>query len=119
MARPRAMVSMEIDDESRFDLQPLAVGMPVDKFPYGLRLSLDEGVLNKLECDQDDFQMDGLIHLHALARVTALGPKQTIKLPDGRTRITQRVELQIEDMSIECEDDENEEEEAEERHARP
>lgn len=107
MAKLRPLASMEIDDASRFTIEPAMPGMERPKFPYCLRLSLDEDILEKLDLDIDDFVPDGVIHGHFLARITSVSKNQMEV--NGESRECCRVELQIEDMCVESEDEENEE----------
>jgi hypothetical protein len=99
MATP--MVSMELDDESKIDaVQPYPMPDKPD-YPYGLRICLTHEELAKLDLDPSDAFVGGIIHMHALARITS------VSASDGDSGPSCRVELQIEDMSIESEDSEN------------
>lgn len=102
------MVSMELDDE---DVMDMACPIPIDmkdrqRFPYGLRISLTASELRKMRLDPADAFVGGLIHMHALARITSVSMNQTEGGDDCR------VELQIEDMCIESEDEEDAEADA-------
>jgi hypothetical protein len=105
MATP--MVSMELDDESKLDApQPIPMDTKPD-YPYGLRICLTHEELAKLDLDPADAFVGGIIHLHALARITSVNASDSAPGPysDGGPQC--RIELQIEDMSIESEDAEN------------
>lgn len=96
------MQSMELDDEDKLDaIMPLPMSSQPD-FPYGLRISLSEKELEKLNLDIPSAeQIGGICHGHFLARITSISTEQR----DGKTCC--RAELQIEDLSIEGEDQEN------------
>lgn len=100
----RTMVSMELDDEDKLDaMMPIAMSSKPD-FPCGLRISLTEKELSKLDLDPDDAVVGGMVHLHAMGRITA------VSATDDSGGKCCRIEIQIEDLEIESEDDENEEE---------
>ncbi len=103
----RPMVSMELDDEQKLDA-PMPIAMPnKPDYPYGLRISLTEKELEKLGIDHSEAFVGGMVHLHALARITSTSENER---SDGKSCC---VELQIEELCIESEDAENEEAEAE------
>ena len=96
------MVSMELDDEDKLDaIMPIPMDNKPD-FPYGLRICLTEKELDKLELDHSDAIVGGMVHGHFMAKITSVSMTET----DGEKCC--RVELQIEDLSIESEDEENE-----------
>ena len=101
MAKMHPMVSMELDDEEKLDASA-PIPMP-DKpdFPYGLKLCLTECEFKKLDLDPSDAVVGGVVHLHALARITS------VSMNNGESGDSARVEMQIEDLAIESEDDEN------------
>lgn len=106
--KPRTMVSMELDDEDKHDAcQPISMPDKPD-FPYGLRISLTETEIDKLDLDHASLQVGGLIHLHGFARITSVGYSE--HRSEGGGGKSQYCELQIEDLSIESEDAENEDE---------
>lgn len=112
MARLNPMVSMEMDDESILDAA-MPIPMPErQRFPYGLRICLTDKEMDKMELDIGDAVVGGMVHLHAMARITSVSQNDT---PDGKCG---RVELQIEDMCVESEDEENEMEDREEDRGR-
>lgn len=102
MAKVHPMKSMELDDEAQFDAVPAMPGMDKPRFPYGLRISLEDSQLKELGLSCEDCTVGGVIHLHALARITSVSQNDT----DSGKR--ERVELQIESMCcVESEDSEN------------
>jgi len=102
MARLHPMVSMELDDEDKLDaVMPIAMPSRPD-FPYGLRISLTEKELDKLELDPEDAVVGGTIHGHFMGRITS------VNVTKENDRTCCRIEVQIEDLAIESEDDENE-----------
>ncbi len=97
----RVMTSMELDPEEQHDMvMPIPVAEE-PKYPWGLRINLTQSELEKLGLDYAGAQLDGVVHLHALARITSMSCDQT---QDGENC---RIELQITDMDVESEDDEN------------
>lgn len=108
MPKVLAMQSMELDDEAILDMPcPIPIAAKDrPRFPYGLRISLTQDELNKLELEAADCFVGGMVHLHAMARITSVSEDQ---MEDGKKC---RVELQIEALCIESEDRENEEEDA-------
>jgi hypothetical protein len=97
----KVMQSMELDDEDKMDL---AMPMPMDRpdFPCGLRITLTDKELDKLDLDHKDAVVGGTIHLFAMARITSVSENEV----NGGDKCC-RIELQIEDLGIESEDAEN------------
>lgn len=96
------MTDMELDDEDQLDA---ICPMPMPdrpRYPYGLKIYLTEKEFEKLGLDPRDAVVGGICHGHFLARVTDVHANET---ESGQSC---RVELQIEDLSIESEDEENE-----------
>lgn len=94
------------DDESNTlcmpcDPEPNKKLLP--RYPYGLCISLTEKELEKLGLDPKAAVSGGMVHLHAIARITATSNNTT---QDGKEH--HRIELQIEQMAVESEDEENE-----------
>ena len=96
----RVMKSMELDEIASYDA-PLPLGGPKPRFPYGLRICLTDEEFKKLDLDPSEAEIGGLVHLHAMARITSVSANSD---EDGDHC---RVELQIEDLDIESEDAEN------------
>lgn len=96
-----AMQSMAMDDEESFDA-PMPIPM-ADKpeYPYGLRICLTDIEMTKLGIDPAEAMqgIGGVVFLHALARITSASMNQ---MESGDACC--RVELQIEDMSIDTDD---------------
>jgi hypothetical protein len=96
------MTDMELDDEDQLDAA-MPIAMPErPRYPYGLRICLTEKEFEKLGLDPRDAIVGGICHGHFLARVTSVSANEN----EGDASC--RVELQIEDLSIESEDEENE-----------
>lgn len=98
-----AMTSMELDDEEKVDCEMPIPMSEKPQYPYGLRICLTDKELEKLKLDSGEACVGGIIHLHALARITHVSCEE---MQDGKR---ERIELQIEDMCVESEDDQNEE----------
>ena len=97
------LVDMEMDDERQLD-HPMPYEMPERaRYPYGLRICLCDDELKKLgldaDCDEGDY-----LDIRAFATVISVHKEQ------GQNR----VELQIEKMSVENESSESPDDEAEE-----
>jgi hypothetical protein len=99
------MKSMEKDDD---DVLDHIIENPIldSKYPYGLRIALTEKEFEKLDLDHQEAEVGGIVHGHFLGRITNVHQTQA---SDGNKCC--RVEIQIEDLEIECEDDESEDEE--------
>lgn len=98
----QVMTSMELTDEEKLD-SVMPIPMP-DKpdYPFGLRICLTHAELEKLNLDPAEAVYGGIVHLHALARITS------VNMDEGENGPSCRIELQIEDMAVESEDTENE-----------
>lgn len=97
---PSKMASMEMDDEEQLDA-PMPIAAERARYPYGLRICLTESEFKKLGIDPEEAEVGGIFHLHGLARITCVSSNEY----EGHSSL--RVEAQIEDLSIESEDDEN------------
>jgi hypothetical protein len=87
-------------EEAKEDTKPSpATVADVNKYPYGLCLSLDEDQLDKLDLDKPD--VGDMCHLFGIGRVTNVSEHEKA---DGS--VCCRVELQITHLGVECEDDE-------------
>lgn len=103
MAKVHPMKSMALSEADALDIPIPMPGMDKPRFPYGLRISLEDAQLAELGLCCDDCTVGGVIHLHALARITSVSSNDT----DSGKR--ERVELQIESMCcVESEEAENE-----------
>ena len=90
----KQMVSMELDDEEKYDApQPIKMANKPD-FPYGLQLCLDEKQLKKVGLDAD-CEVGDVICLRALGRVTSVSNHDNGNGPQSR------VEIQIERLGVE------------------
>lgn len=98
MKKLNPMVSMELDDDDKYD--DIAAPSKPD-YPWGLRICLTEKEFKKLDLDPADAVVGGIVHLHALARITSVSME---KRADANSC---RCEMTIENMSVESEDAEN------------
>ncbi len=88
----KKLVSMELDDEDKFDApQPIAMSNKPD-FPYGLRICLGDKELTKLGLDGGDCEFGDSIALHALGEVT------NVSRNDNGNGAKYRIEIQIQAM---------------------
>ncbi len=106
-----AIKPVEIENVSILPMST-SCGPDMPMYPYGLRLTFDQGVLDKLNLDGDCAPGD-MIHLHCLAKVTGVYKNDTVMTS------SQTVELQITAIECESEDEENEEAEEELSHYVP
>jgi len=102
------MVSMEMDDEEKEDFTS-PMPCPTPDYPYGLKICLTQDEFKKLNIDPSEAFVGGIVHIHALARITSvsISDDAATSYSDGGPRC--RVEFQIEDMCLESEDEENQE----------
>lgn len=101
---PKPMTDMEMTDEEMIDESPcpiMATKPTGPRYPWGLRITLTEKELEKLDLDHSSACVGGMVHGHFMARVTSVSQDDR---PDG---MSCRIELQIEDLAIESEDAEN------------
>jgi hypothetical protein len=97
------MVDMALDDE---DILDMPLPYPVDQkpeYPWGLRICLTDAEFKLLDLDPSEAFVGGIVHLHALARITSVSAN------DSGDGMCNRVEMQIESLCVEGEDIENEE----------
>ncbi len=106
MRSPHMMKSMERDDDEKLD-SIAAIPILKPDFPPGLRISLTEKEFEKLDIDHSAAEVGGMVHGHFMGRITHVSSTDD----GGDVGQSARVEIQIEDLEIECEDQENEEEE--------
>jgi hypothetical protein len=107
MAKMNPMVSMEMDDDDKIDA-PQPIAMPdKPKYPYGLQICLCGPEMKALDLDPSEAFVGGIVHLHALARITSVSINDSAPTEYGTGGPGCRIELQIEDMCIESEDEEN------------
>ena len=99
--KPVTMKSMEMTDDEKLDaVMPIPMSQQPD-YPYGLRLSLTEAEFEKLDLSTEEAEVGGTLHGHFMGRITSVSENDT---PNGKCC---RVEIQIEELSIESEDAEN------------
>ncbi len=106
------MTDLELDDEDQRDLAYPCVetSKPMQpQYPWGLRITLTEKELDKLNLDPTEAVIGGMIHLHAMAKITSVSEDQR----EGGEKSC-RVEMQIQQMCVESEDEENAEADADE-----
>lgn len=75
-------------------------GASVPTYPWGMCLSMDDEVLEKLNLDTDDVEVGDLIHMSVMCKVTSISKNAN---EDGSR---ERIELQVIMASAEDEDDE-------------
>src|ERR1700752_2842925 len=102
MARTPAEVKEEIAETAA--CAPIDAKRTAPVYPYGLCLSLDEEVLEKLGIKELP-DVGETVHFAALARVTAASESEH-ETEGGEKETHCRVELQITNLALESEDDE-------------
>jgi hypothetical protein len=95
------LTDMELDDEAKLDAYPI-IG-PDGKnrgpeYPYGLRISLTEKELAKLDLDVADADVGDLVDIRALGVITS------ISQDEGSNGKTARVEIQLQKLALDDED---------------
>jgi hypothetical protein len=94
------LVDMELDDEDKLDMSiPCGpdINPTVPDYPWGLRISLTEKELEKLELDAKDAEIGDCVDLRAFGAVTCISMNER----DGRKYCT--VEIQLQKLAIENE----------------
>jgi hypothetical protein len=86
-------------DEVKEESKPLSIDDTVQKYPYGLCISLDEDQLDKLDMEKPD--VGDFIHVFGMARVTSVSEHEK-----SNGDACCRVELQITHLGLENEDEE-------------
>lgn len=100
------MTNLELTDEEQLDwTSPMPMSAP--KYPPGLRICLNQSVIDKLKLSLEEAEVGGMVHFAATARITSVSTDERER-PNGETFQDGRVELQIEDMCIESDDEEEE-----------
>ena len=95
------MQDMSIDTQAPESMGvPCALGEPVNKYPYGLSISLGDAELKKLGLT-NDCEVGEFVHLFCMAKVTGKSSNDT---ESGERNC---VNLQITHMGCESEDSEN------------
>lgn len=99
----KAMKSMALSDTEIADIPMPMPGMDKPRFPYALRIALEDPQLAMLGMSAGELPKDAIICFRAVARVTSNSSR------DDEGGKSARVELQIESMC--CVDDEPDAEE--------
>lgn len=98
----------EVKKEAKEYAMPATADAPsVPIYPYGLCISMDDDVLDKLGLDGDLPEVGEIVHLVGLAKVTSASSREEMQ-SDGTKKLCRRVELQITHLAAEDEDDEGE-----------
>ena len=92
--------------EEAESVKPISLGM--DKYPYGLCISLCKDELEKLEVDHTDVEVGDFLHVHALAKVTSKSNHENENGENPRLELTLAF-MEIEDEGLEDEEEEDEE----------
>jgi len=97
----KRMVNMARTTEEKISAIEEAMPMPVQAadYPYGLRISLDDTDLEKLDLD-DDVNEGDMIHIVAMGRVCSVSKNEF----NGKRSC--RVEICLEDIGVESENEE-------------
>ncbi len=110
MARMHQMRSMERDDDEKLD-SLAAIPILKPDFPPGLRISLTEKEFEKLDIDHSAAEVGGMVHGHFMGRITHVSSSEVDNLDGTSSGPCCRVEIQIEDLEIECSEEDEEEDE--------
>lgn len=98
-------VDLRLTPDETEDYFPKVSDVPA--YPYGLCISLCEKEIEKLGIDFETICTGDMVHIHAMAIVSAKSQNENQK------GVNQRIELQITHMAAEDESDEDEAEEEE------
>lgn len=89
------------------DKSPAAAFPPNEpEFPWGLSLSFDEEVMDKLGIDEMPGVGD-MCHMMAMAKVTSVSENEM--MVNGKPKKCRRIEMQITDLGVENENEEGDE----------
>lgn len=91
------LVSLELDDEDKIDTAVPDLAQP--DFPWGTRITLTTPELQKLGIDVKDAKVGDYFYIYAKACVTSISSS------DGPSGPCDRLEAQIEEMSVPDMDD--------------
>lgn len=90
------LVSMELDDEDKYDYPCTSIPCPRPDYPYGLRITLTDKELKKLKLPHPD--IGDMIDMRAFGEVTSC----SIEKREGGEECC-RVEIQIQRIAVENE----------------
>lgn len=89
-----ALTDMELDDDDKLDMcAPICGVKETPDYPWGLRISLGESEMRKLEVENMP-EVGEYVALRAVARVTSVSSNEIGGKPE------RRVELQIEQLGF-------------------
>lgn len=87
------LVDLELDDEEKTDFcAPMPCGRP--DYPYGTRVSFDQGTLRKLKKSAGDFAVSDMIYMRCFGVVTS------ISADASESGTNERVEIQIQKIGM-------------------
>jgi hypothetical protein len=84
------------------EAMPITGNSYYEKYPWGLRLTLNNEELKKLGMKIKDLEIDTVVSITAKALITSLSSDQNIENKEGTRN---RVELQITDLAVESAED--------------
>ena len=82
--------------------EPITGNSYYEKYPWGLRLTLNNEELKKLGMKIKNLEIDTVVSITAKALITSLSSDQNIENKEGTRN---RVELQITDLAVESAED--------------
>ena len=94
------LIDMARTDAEKSEQMPLVQD---EKYPYGLRITLNSSELEKLDVDHSDWAVGETFHIHALAKVVSKSANET---EGGGENCC--IQLQLTHMAGESEDAEDE-----------
>ena len=103
------MVSMErpkpADMKSEMKMEgPIATDSYYEKYPWGLRITLNNEELEKMGIDVSEFDVETTINITAKALVTSVSSEQNMN-DNGKAKTRDRLEFQITDLAIDNSED--------------
>jgi hypothetical protein len=84
------------------EAMPISGNSYYEKYPWGLRLTLNNEELKKLGISIKDLDIDTVVTINAKALITSLSSDQNI---ENKDKTNNRVELQITDLAVENAED--------------
>jgi hypothetical protein len=101
MERPRPA---DIKSEMKEAMPTVAGDSYYEKYPWGLRITLNNEELEKLGIDVSDFEIETSINITAKALITSVSSEQNMN-EGGKANTRDRLEFQITDLSIDNAED--------------
>ena len=94
------LISMQRPKPDKEETKPMTVDDEYyEKFPYGLRISLNDEDMQKLGMSSSGFNVEDIMLLKAKVLITNVSSEQNMN-SNGVVKVRDRMELQITDLSL-------------------